>query len=126
MVCPGGLAYRAGDRIVTLAPGPSGSLVTSQRAVIEAVDPRAGALVLRTNDHRMVRLTAEDASADRLGYEYATTVHRSQGATVARAHLFADGGGRELAYVAMSRARQSTHVWAEADDTAQAIEDLQR
>lgn len=34
-----------------------------------------------------------------------------QGATVDRAHVFADGGGRELAYVAMSRARESSQVY---------------
>jgi hypothetical protein len=61
-----------------------------------------------------------------LGYGYATTVHRAQGSTTARAHLFADGGGRELAYVAMSRARQGTHAWAVADDIGQAAEDLRR
>jgi conjugative relaxase-like TrwC/TraI family protein len=126
VVCLGGLAYRAGDRVVTLAPGPDGSLVTSQRATVEAVDPQAGAVAVRTDDGRLVRLAGPDASAERLGYGYATTVHRSQGATVTRAHLFADGGGRELAYVAMSRARESTHIWAVADDVAQAVEDLRR
>jgi hypothetical protein len=45
---------------------------------------------------------------------------------VARVHLFADGGGRELAYVAMSRARGATHAWVVADDLAQAAEDLRR
>lgn len=74
----------------------------------------------------MVHLGAEEAAADRLSYAYATTVHRSQGATTARAHLFADGGGRELAYVAMSRAREATHVWTVADDLGQAREDLVR
>ena len=124
MACPGGLVYRAGDQVVTLAPG--GSLVTSQRAVVEAVDPTAGSLVVRTDDGRTVTLTGDEANAERLGYGYATTVHRSQGSTVTAAHLFADGGGRELAYVAMSRARETTHIWAVADDTAQAVEDLRR
>jgi hypothetical protein len=32
-------------------------------------------------------------------------VHREQGATAERSHHLAEGGGRELAYVAMSRAR---------------------
>jgi hypothetical protein len=40
--------------------------------------------------------------------------------------VFADGGGRELAYVAMSRARQSTHIWTVADDLPQAADDLRR
>lgn len=126
LVCEGGLAYRAGDQVVTLAPGPGGVLVTSERGVVEAVDTSAGAVVIRTGDGRTVTLTGEQAAADRLGHGYATTVHRAQGATVDRAHLLADGGGRELAYVAMSRARESTHIWAAADDTAQAVEDLQR
>lgn len=126
VACPGGTAYRAGDHVVALAPGPAGSLVTSQRAVVTAVNPDAGAVVLVTSDGRQVRLAGEEVGADRLGYGYATTVHRAQGETVDRAHLFADGGGRELAYVAMSRARHTTQVWAVADDTDQACEDLRR
>ena len=126
LACQGGNTYRAGDHVVTLAPGPGGSLVTSERAVVEAVQPASGAVELRTGDGRRVRLTGEEAGDDRLGYGYATTVHRSQGATVARAHLFADGGGRELADVAMSRARESSHAWVVADDLDQAAEDLSR
>ena len=47
-----------------------------------------------------------DVSAERLDHAYAMTVHRTQGATTEVSHLFSDGGGRELAYVAMSRARK--------------------
>jgi hypothetical protein len=126
LVCPGGNVYRAGDRVVTLAPGTDGRLVTSQRAVIHAVDLDQGTLVLRGDEGQSVQLDREEAGADRLGYGYATTVHRSQGSTTERAHLFADGGGRELAYVALSRARQSTHVWTVADDLPQATDDLRR
>jgi hypothetical protein len=126
LVCQGGNAYQAGDAVVALAPGPGGTLVTSDRAVVQAVQPAAGTLDLRTSDGRDVRLTGEQASTDRLGYGYATTVHRCQGATMTRAHLFADGEGRELAYVAMSRARESTNAWVVADDVEQAAEDLRR
>ena len=38
-VCPGGLAYRAGDQVVTLAPGPGGSLVTSERGTVASRRP---------------------------------------------------------------------------------------
>jgi hypothetical protein len=41
-------------------------------------------------------------------------------------HHLADGGGRELAYVGMSRARTSTTVHVIADDINQAAEDLSR
>jgi hypothetical protein len=126
LACPGGNTYRAGDRVVTLAPGADGRLVTSQRALIAAVDRSGERLTLRTDDGQYAHLGKDEAGSDRLGYGYATTVHRCQGSTTERAHLFADGGGRELAYVAMSRARDSTHLWTVADDLPQAVEDLRR
>ena len=126
LVAPGGTNYKTGDRVVTLAPDAKGGLVTSERATVGAVDLAGGALLLCTDDGRQVRLSAEQLGPDRLGYGYATTVHRSQGSTTTRAHLFADGGGRELAYVAMSRPRQSAHAWVVADDVGQAADDLRR
>ena len=126
LATPDGASYRAGDQVVALTPSRDGALVTSQRATVESVDVARGTLTLRTADGGHVLLGAGDAGAGRLGYAYAITVHRAQGATTARAHLFADGGGRELAYVAMSRAREATQVWAVADDLAQAREDLVR
>jgi hypothetical protein len=36
---PGGRRYAAGDRIVTLAPGAGGAIVTSERGTITNVDP---------------------------------------------------------------------------------------
>jgi hypothetical protein len=126
LVCPSGSRYRAGDHVVTLGPGRDGRLVASQRAVIAAIDLAGKTLTLRTDEGQDVHLGIEDAGSDLLGYGYATTVHRCQGSTTQRAHLFADGGGRELAYVAMSRARHSTQVWTVADDLPQAVDDLRR
>lgn len=83
-------------------------------------------VVVRSDAGRQVELSGEAADAKHLDHAYAVTVHRAQGATVDRIHLLADGGGRELAYVAMSRARESTHVHVVADDLDQAIEDLGR
>ena len=121
-----GRRYAAGDRIVTLAPGANGELVTSERGVVQAVDAARGTLVAVMQDGRLQRFAAEETAADRLAHGYAVTVHRSQGATVDRAHRFADGGGRELGYVGMSRARDTSHVWVVADDIDQAVEDLGR
>jgi hypothetical protein len=45
---------------------------------------------------------------------------------VGRAHVYEDGGGRELAYVKMSRARERSTVYAVADSVEQAAEDLGR
>jgi len=111
---------------VTLAPGTNGDTVTSQRGVVTAVDVDTGSLLARMDDSRVHRFGPDDIGADRLAHGYATTVHRSQGATVDVAHLFADGGGRELGYVAMSRARHSSRVHVVADNIDQAVEDLGR
>jgi ATP-dependent exoDNAse (exonuclease V) alpha subunit len=100
-----GVSYRAGDRVVALVPDHTVGLVTSQRATVTTVDIDTGMVIVRTDDYRHVTLGAGQLGADRLGHAYATTVHRFQGSTVERAHLYADNGGRELAYVAMSRAR---------------------
>lgn len=118
----GGKRYAAGDRVATLAPSGDGRFVTSDRATVLRVGD--GALTVRFHDGRDEVLTAEELSKDRLDHAYAVTVHRMQGATVDRAHVFADGGGRELAYVAMSRARESSHVYVVADNTGQAVDDL--
>jgi conjugative relaxase-like TrwC/TraI family protein len=120
----GGNLYQAGDRIVTLAPSAHGQLVTSQRGEVTAVDRDTGRLTVRMDDGRTHALGPDQIGPDRLALGYATTVHRSQGATFDTAHFFADGGGRELGYVAMSRACRSAHVHAVADNVDQAVEDL--
>ena len=119
-----GNVYQAGDRVVTLAPSAHGQLVTSQRGRVTAVDPEAGTLTVSIDDGGTHTLGRDETGPDRLAHGYATTVHRSQGATFGSAHLFADGGGRELGYVGMSRARHSSIVHVVADDIGQAVEDL--
>ncbi len=107
----GGRVYAAGDRIVTLAPAADGRLVTSQAGTVVAVHPAVATFELQMDDGQQVRLPAAEAGADRLDYGYARTVHRSQGDTVDVSHRYFDGGGRELAYVSMSRARQHAFVY---------------
>ena len=66
----------------------------------------------------------DDISAERLAHGYAITAHRSQGSTVDVAHVLDDGGGRELAYVAMSRARTASHIYVTALDPDHAAQRL--
>jgi conjugative relaxase-like TrwC/TraI family protein len=123
---PGGRRYRAGDKVVLLAPLSDAGLVTSERARVASVDERQESLTLLTEDGRRVCLSREDISAEHLDHAYAMTVHRTQGATTEVSHLLQDGGGRELAYVAMSRAREASFVYLVSDDLGQAKEDLVR
>jgi hypothetical protein len=119
-----GNIYQAGDCIVTLAPSAGSQLVTSQRGQVTVVHPGAGSLTVRMDDGQIHTLGPDQIGPEQLTLGYAITVHRSQGATFDTAHLFADGGGRELGYVAMSRGRQAAHVHAVADNVYQAVEDL--
>lgn len=118
----GGRHYAAGDRLVALAPIPDAGIVTSEPLTVLEVDEEA--LTVRTNRGRVATLTGEAMDTHHIDYGYAVTVHRAQGATYDRAHVLAAGGGRELAYVAMSRARDRTTIHATADDLPQAVDDL--
>ena len=108
---PGGRRYRAGDRVVMLSPGPRGAWVTSDRAMVSAVWLSTGEIEAVTADGRTLRLSRAETAADCLAHSYAMTAHRTQGATVYTAHVLEDGGGRELTYVAMSRARHRTDLY---------------
>jgi hypothetical protein len=121
---PDGRGFAVGDVVVTLAPNYEGQLVTSQRGRVVAINQRAQTLTMASDDGRSVTLRGEALDADHLDHGYALTVHREQGATADRTHYLAEGGGRELAYVAMSRARGPSIVHAVADDLDQAIEDI--
>jgi conjugative relaxase-like TrwC/TraI family protein len=122
---PGGRHYAIGDRVVLTAPNNPKDLANAERAGVAAIDLDRHALTLTTDTGRTVTLAGAEIDDDHLAHGYAITVHRSQGTTVDRAHLFADGGGRQLGYVAMSRARQRATVHAVADDPAHALEDLE-
>jgi conjugative relaxase-like TrwC/TraI family protein len=123
----GGRNYAIGDRVVALAPDPDRRWVTSQQGTVTAIDAPTRTVTVTFDDTtEPVELRGEQLDDAHLDHAYATTVHRAQGATVDRAHVYADGGGRELTYVALSRARDATTVHCVADDLDQAVEDLQR
>jgi hypothetical protein len=127
LVAPGGARYAVGDRVVTLAPGAGGKVVTSETGTVVAVHRLSTSLDVRMDDDGAIRtVEAEEIGAARLAHAYAVTVHRSQGSTVGRAHALEDGGGRELAYVKMSRAKDRSTVYVVADTVDLAVEDLAR
>jgi conjugative relaxase-like TrwC/TraI family protein len=92
LVAPGGASYAAGDRIVTLAPAAAGQVVTSERGVVTAVDLEEVRIAIEMEDGRPYWFEQEEIGRSQLAHGYATTVHRSQGATHDIAHVFEDGG----------------------------------
>jgi conjugative relaxase-like TrwC/TraI family protein len=121
---PGGRRYAAGDQVVMLTPDLDRRWVTSERGQVTAVNDQT--LTVRFDHDRDVTLSGAEIDNDHLDHAYALTVHRTQGATVDTAHVLADGGGRELTYVALSRARTTTQIHAVADNLDQAHDDLTR
>lgn len=119
----GGIELAAGDQLVMLQPNRRLGLVTSERIAVLSVDPHARTVTAAAGD-RTIELTADNAGPDRLAYGYATTTHRAQGATFDTAHVYADGGTHQLAYVALTRARERTTIHCAAESSSQAIEDL--
>jgi hypothetical protein len=107
-----------------LTPDLDRRWVTSERGQVTAVNDQT--LTVRFDHDRDVTLSGAEIDNDHLDHAYALTVHRTQGATVDTAHVLADGGGRELTYVALSRARTTTQIHAVADNLDQARDDLTR
>ncbi len=66
----------------------------------------------------------EALGADKLAHSYSVTAHRSQGQTVDVTYALEDGGGRELAYLAMSRARGESHLYVVGPSVAEAAQRL--
>ena len=93
---PGGRRYRAGDRVITLSPGPRGAWVNSQRAVVQSVDPHQCSLVAVTPEGTELHMGPKDIGVDQISYSFALTAHRAQGATVDATYALADGGDANL------------------------------
>ena len=88
-----------------------------------AVEERRCAVTVRLDDDRSVWLPGHYVDAGHLRHAYALTGHKTQGLTVERAFVLAEGEGRlrEWGYVALSRARSETRLYAvgrEVDPTA--------
>ncbi len=75
--------------------------------------PGAHALLVRLDSGAETRVPLADYQA--LAHGYAVTTHKAQGVTVDYAHVLAGGSmaSRELAYVQMSRHRETAHVYVE-------------
>ena len=114
--------FAVGDRVIATAPVP-GVMVNSERATVIAVNEAWGIIDLKADDGRLwPAYTATSSTGSPTGTPPRSTAPREPPSTPPTS--LADGGGRELAYVAMSRARHTTQIYATADDAAMAVEDL--
>ncbi|TIQ94667.1 MAG: Dtr system oriT relaxase, partial [Mesorhizobium sp.] len=103
--------FDAGDQIVFLKnEGSLGVKNGMIGRVVEAAPNRIAVMVGEGDQRRQV--TFEQRFYNNLDHGYATTIHKSQGATVDRVKVLASLSlDRHLTYVAMSRHREDLHLY---------------
>lgn len=114
-------AFVAGDRVIFLENNRDLGVKNGMLGVVSEVSE--GRLSARLDDAegpgrgREVAVSLAEYAA--IDHGYATTIHKSQGATVDRAYVLAsEGMDRHLSYVAMTRHREEARLYAGRDQFA--------
>jgi conjugative relaxase-like TrwC/TraI family protein len=103
--------YQAGDQIVCLRNSRRLGVHHGTRATIHAVNAERGTLTIEVG-RRRVLLPRDYLDQRHIAHGYATTIHKTQGATVDRGLVLGtDELFRERGYVALSRGRISNHLY---------------
>jgi conjugative relaxase-like TrwC/TraI family protein len=83
-----------------------------QRWTVFAVDPDNGRIAARRLDDRARAVFSGDYLREHITHGYAVTVHSAQGVTAQSTHaVLAETTSRNLLYVAMTRGRDTNHVY---------------
>jgi conjugative relaxase-like TrwC/TraI family protein len=109
LVVANGRPFAPGDAVVCLRNARRMGVINGTRGTVVGLDGTDLVIDTATGPRT---LSSQYLSKGHLDYGYATTVHRSQGATYDRAFVLAtESLSREAGYVAMSRARISTELF---------------
>lgn len=109
----GGREFAAGDRFVFLRNDRELGVKNGTLGTVERAEHGGLTVRLDSGETRLVD-AAKYAAVD---HGYAVTVHKAQGVTVERAYLLATPGmDRSLAYVGMTRHRESATLFAAVED----------
>ncbi len=123
---------RPGDKIQirrTINHPDHGPLRNGTTALIRDIDPDARTIELTLPTRHPVNLTIDQADAAQLRLAYVQHPFPAQGLTTDTAHLIVSAHAtREGTYVALTRAREETHLYAEqpfdSDPDGDRLEDL--
>lgn len=117
----GQLEVREGDRLIFLRNNNKLDVKNGTLGTITEITERK--IVVRTDNGREINLKNSDY--EHLAYGYAVTTHKAQGVTVDHSYVLASNNmsGKELAYVQLSRHRDSAHIFISGgEQLQQAIE----
>ena len=89
-------------------------------ATIDVINQVSGHLdITVSGGQRRIRLAGDYVHSGAVDHGYATTIHKAQGVTCDHIHVVGPAGlYREAAYVSLSRARRSAHLYATTRDAA--------
>ena len=107
--------FAPGDRIVFLENDRELGVKNGMLGTIEAVEPHAIQVRLdgKAGPEALRKVTVTPETYQALDHGYATTIHKTQGATVDRAFVLAsETMDRHLTYVAMTRHRDGVQLYA--------------
>ena len=111
----GSREFAPGDRIVFLENNRDLGVKNGMLGTVERVEEGRIIAALDGGRERSVSVPMGDYQA--IDHGYATTIHKTQGATVDRAFVMASGTmDRHLTYVAMTRHRDGAQLYAAQDD----------
>ncbi len=105
--------WRSGDRVICRQNDPRLGVCNGTRATVRDIEPVLGIVTLQL-DGGPIRQVPARYAAEHLEHGYALTGHAAQGASVERAFVLvrAEGAMAEWGYVAASRARTETRLYA--------------
>lgn len=112
-------AFAAGDRIIFLENNRDLGVKNGMLGTVEHVEK--GKIIARLDGRGGDSVSIATDSYQAIDHGYATTIHKKQGATVDRAFVLASSTmDRHLAYVAMTRHRDSVQLYADIQEFSNA------
>lgn len=112
-------AFAAGDRIIFLENNRDLGVKNGMLGTVEHVEK--GRIVARLDGRGGDSVSIATDSYQAIDHGYATTIHKNQGATIDRAFVLASSTmDRHLAYVAMTRHRDSVQLYADITEFSNA------
>lgn len=118
----GGLELAAGDRVLGLANDYRAGILNGTRGTVTTIDRQHRHLDVLATDGSLVQVPFAYVEDGHLAHGYAMTVHKAQGATCDHAFVLVDETmSREATYTAMSRGRQTNHLYLAIDSAREEV-----